>query len=479
MNFRKILRDALTIKFDKAFGLDIGDRSVEIIELEKVFKFNVITYGRTELPEGVVENGKILNQNILAEKIKKLLKDAKPKVSTNKVIVSLPDSQIFLECFTVDAKLRGSTLSKVITDKVSLSMPNSLDKTYWDYIEKPLVDKTKKMIMFVSIPKDVAGNYVKFCNSIGLEVVSLCTESLSLARTILKSSVKQSLIMDIGSRSTNLNFFDSNDKINMSITLPVAGEHMTLAVKESLKLETPEAEAMKVKFGFKEAKDNDVRKSIMPVMEDILKETKSAIEYYEETFNQKLEDVYLIGGSALLPGIVEVVKSAIKKEVQIASSSSSIDLTSIGKGNTFPLFANVIGLGMLGSSGEFQDLNMLKKMPSSEVNSVNKLNLFNMGYLTKVNAFRSVINNKYMLVMMVVLIGVIFAVLLQQTKSFAPDEVVPTTVKAPVARVVVPARIGTSTTPGMGSSTLPRIGTSTRPMGTSTVSKPIIPGLTR
>lgn len=89
-----------------------------------------------------------------------------------------------------------------------------------------------------------------------------------------------------------------------------------------------------------------------------------------------------------------------------------------GKNNSFPLFANVMGLGMLGSSAGFNDVNLLKKMPSSEVNSVNKLNLFSMGYLSKVNTIRTIFNNKFVLVVMVVLVGVIFAILLQQAQSF-------------------------------------------------------------
>ncbi len=419
MNFKQILKETMTIKFDKAFGLDISDRSIEIIELEKVFKFSVVTYGRVELPLGIVENGRILDSNILAEKIKKLLKEAKPRVSTNKVIVSLPESQVFVKCFTIDAKLRSSALAQAIVDKVSLSLPGNIDKTYWDFIEKPMADKTKKMIMFVSVPKEVANSYVKFCNSIGLEVVSLCTESLSLARTILKSSNRQSLLIDIGSTATNLSFFDSNDKINLSITLPVAGERMTEAVKIGLKIDMIEAEALKIKLGFKDNKDNAVKPLILPIMEEILKEIKTAIEYYESTFNQKLDDIYIIGGSALLPGIADIVKNNLKKEVQIALAGSNIRMNSLaGKTNNFALFANVIGLGMLGASGEFKDLNLLKKMPSSEVNFVNKLNLFSMGYLSKVNAFRTVMNNKFVLAVMIILIGIIFAVLLQQTKNF-------------------------------------------------------------
>ncbi len=420
MNSKKILRDTLTIKFDKAFGLDIGDRSVEIVELEKVFKFSIVTYGRTELPVGIVENGRILNQAVLAEKLKKLLKEVKPrKVSTNKVILSLPESQVYIKCFEVDSKLKAGNLSLAVTDNVSLTMPINIDKTFWDFVEKPLPDKNKKLIMFISVPKEVAGSYVRFCNSIGLEVVSLCIESFSLARIILKSSNRQSLIVDIGARSTNLSFFDSNDKINMSVTIPVAGEHFTQAVKEKLKLENAEAEALKIKFGFKDSKDNTVRPIILPLMEDILKETDQAINYYEQAFKQKLEDIYLIGGSALLPAITEVAKNSLKREVQIATSIYSTNLNTItGKNNYFPLFANVIGLGMLGASGEFRDMNLLKKMPSSEVNSVNKLNLFSLGYLSKVNTFRTIMNNKFVLVMMVILIGIIFAILLQQAQNY-------------------------------------------------------------
>ena len=420
MNIKKILRDTLTIKFDKAFGLDIGDRSVEIIELEKVFRFSVITYGRAELGEGVVENGKIINQAVLAEKLKKLLKEVKPKkVSTNKVIVSLPESQVYVNCFTVESSLRANLLTQAIIDKASLLLPLNIDKTYWDFIEKPLPEKNQKLIMFIAVPRDVANNYVKFCNSIGLEVVSLCTESLSLARTLLKNSVKQSLIIDIGSRSTNLSFFDSNDKINMSVTVPLAGEQMTEAVKNKLKLEMAEAEALKVKWGFKEDKDNAVRSSILPILEDILKETKSAIDYYELTFKQKLDDIYIIGGSALLPGISDLVKTNLKKEIQIATSNYGLNLgVMANKANYFPLFANVIGLGMLGASGEFRDMNLLKKMPASEVNAINKLSLFDLGYLSRVNTIRTVLNNKFVLITMIILIGIIFAILFQQAQNY-------------------------------------------------------------
>lgn len=450
MSIRKIISDTLTIKFDKAFGLDIGDRSVEIIELEKVFKFSVITYGRTELPAGIVENGHIINQNILAEKLKKLLKEAKPKkVSTNKVVVSLPESQVFVKCFIVESNLKGSALMKEIVNKATLVLPINIDKTYWEYVEKPMADKTKKLIIFTSVSKDIANSYVRFCNSIGLEVVSLCIESLSLARTMLRSSNKQSLIIDIGAGATNLCFFDSNDKVNMSVSIPVAGGQLTEAIKNSLKVELVEAEALKVKFGLKNEVGNKVLPIVLPIIEDLLNETRQAINYYEETFNQKLDDVYLIGGTALLPGINEVFKAGLKKDVLPAVAAYNTNSSVIsGKDNSFPLIANVLGLGMLGASGEFRDINLIKKMPSSETNSINKLNLFNMGYLSKVNIVRTIMNNKFVLVVMLILIGVIFAVLFQQAKFYDASDVVITSNKSVITPKVktLPLVVSTSTT---------------------------------
>lgn len=465
INFKKIIKEALTIKFDKAFGLDIGDRSVEIIELEKVFKYSISTYGRIELPAGVVENGQIINQAVLAENIKKLLKNARPKkVSTNKVVLSLPESQVFVKSFTVDAKLKSGDLNRVIIDQISLLLPINLDKTYWDFSEKILNDKNKKLIIFVAVQKEIANSYVRFCNSIGLEIISLGLESFSLARTILKSSPKQSLILDIGSLSTNLSFFDSNDKINMSVTIPLAGDHFTQEIQNKLKFGLAEAEDLKVKNGFKNDKDNIIRPVILPVLEDILKEVRQSISYYEETFNQSLEDIYLIGGSALLPDITKVIKEILGREVQIATCNYSLNFETISnRGNPFPLFANVIGLGLLGSSAGFRDINLLKKMPSAEVNSVNRLNLFNMGYLSKVNTMRTVINNKFVLIIMIILIGIIFAILLQQTKSFGPDD----------TPIIAPKKVNT-----INPKPLPKVSSTTGLVSTTTKALPMIPATT-
>lgn len=420
MSFNKKLKDTLTIKLDKAFGLDISDRSVEIIELEKVFRFAVTTYGRADLQPGIIENGKILDKNALATILKDMLRAAKPKkVSTNKVIVSLPESQVYVECLVIDAKLKQSEIESLVEEKIALELPVGLSKMYWDFLLKSIPDRSKKILIFVGVMKDVAKDYVAFCNSIGLEVVSLSVESLSLARAILKKSDKQSLIIDIGARSSNLVFYDGGDKVNMSTNISIGGEDFTQSIVVGLGKEPDQAEALKKQWGFSGGTSNPVLSAISKPLVDLAKEIVDGVKYFEATFKQSLDEIYLIGGGSLTPGIAPELKKLIGREVQLVTVGNHIDLSALGdKAKVFSLFANVIGLGMLGASGEFSDINLLKSMPKSEVNTVNRLNLFKLGYLSRVNAIRTVFNNKYVLIVMIVLVGLIFAILLQQAENY-------------------------------------------------------------
>ncbi len=418
MDFKKNLKEALTIKFDKAFGLDISDRSVEIAELEKVFRFTVTTYGRADLPVNVVNEGRIIDPDTLALKIKNLLREVKPKkVSTNKVILSLPEAQTFFQSFIIGANIKGSELNKQVMEKITLNSPIHPDKMYWDISYELLPDKKNKVVMFVGVPKEVATSYVKLCNSIGLEVVALSTEAFSLSRVILKKSDKQSLIIDIGSDVTNLVYFDGADKIQMAVSVPIAGELFTQIILAKLGLDRDAAESLKIKEGF--LKNGQVKEIIMPLLEDLAQEIKVSIEYYESNFNQKLDEIHLTGGSALLPEIVNNLKELVGRDIKIVSSGNNISLSFLSdKSKNFPLFTNVLGLGMLGASAQFKDFNLLKKMPHSEINDVDRLNLFKMGYLSRVNTIRMIFNNKYVLVTLILLIGVIFAVLIQQAETF-------------------------------------------------------------
>ncbi len=58
---------------------------------------------------------------------------------------------------------------------------------------------------------------------------------------------------------------------------------------------------------------------------------------------------------------------------------------------------------MLGASNEFEDINLLKQVPSSKINDIRRGELFKSGYLSKITAFRIFLNSRMMLVVSLIL----------------------------------------------------------------------------
>ena len=62
----------------QSVGLDISDRSVKYVSLKKTKNsVRINTYGRQEIPAGIVESGKIINKDALAEIIRSIVKKEK------------------------------------------------------------------------------------------------------------------------------------------------------------------------------------------------------------------------------------------------------------------------------------------------------------------------------------------------------------------------------------------------------------------
>ena len=77
-------------KSKKGIGIEITSEKVNLVQLRRKGQssYKLVTYGSVELPEGTVEEGRILDPVALGEVIRSLLADKKIKVK--KVATALP-----------------------------------------------------------------------------------------------------------------------------------------------------------------------------------------------------------------------------------------------------------------------------------------------------------------------------------------------------------------------------------------------------
>ena len=321
----------------------------------------VLAYNRVILEEGIVQDGKIVKKEALVKKLKELLSGITPRPS--KAILSLPESKIFIHYFELPRNLQGEALREKILEESSKIIPLNQERICWDYIA--ISNKESQHVVYIGTLKEIIDEYIGIMRLVGIETVAVDAESLSLGRALIgKPFLKSSLmIIDIGARTTNVSIFNSAKLLALSITIPIAGNNFTRDIAEKLKIKRNEAEKLKRKFGFDDKKEENKILSILQAnFQPIIKELKEAISYYENNRGEKIEEIILAGGSALLPKVNEYLAMNLEKKVKIGDPLERIkDNQLIDKKYSPILFANVIGLALRSTGDISKGINLLKK----------------------------------------------------------------------------------------------------------------------
>lgn len=319
--------------FKSSFGLDISDHSIEVLELSS--KNKVKAFARILLEQGIVKDGKILNKEKLAEKIKEVV--AKAKIKSKKVVLALPESKTFIHFFEKPEDIK---------EQAAKLIPWNLEEIYFDIQDT----------LYVAVPKSIVDGYLEVLNKLGLEPIAFEIESLALGRAL---RAKNCLVVDIGARTTNLSIFDKNKKLKISANVAMAGNHFTKSIADKLKISLREAEKLKASYGLNETKkEGEVMLVLQKELQPIIEKIKKIINFYGKDINQ----VLLVGGSAQIPKIDSYFSSNLNLKVSIGKSSIAKQLK-----QKSILFNMVIGLALraLKRKPETAGINLLpaKKKP--------------------------------------------------------------------------------------------------------------------
>src|SRR3972149_9937492 len=165
-----------------AFGLDISDTSLEMVEFQKKGgKVILSAVGRMILSKGVIEDGKIWDEQKLAAAIRDLCAKTQPqKISTKLVIASLPESKIFTHHFKLPITIQANDLAGALKFEAEGVVPASQDELLFDYkiIKK---DAGKQEILYVAGFKKIAESYAGTLRLAGLGPISLGGRALGIA----------------------------------------------------------------------------------------------------------------------------------------------------------------------------------------------------------------------------------------------------------------------------------------------------------
>jgi Tfp pilus assembly PilM family ATPase len=238
MNFISSLKTQIQkISFSKpVIGISITDASIAVVKLNN--NGEVVTSGKIELGKD-----EISNQKIMLERLQAVLKNTRPQSldstkKKQKVIVNLPEAKVYIESLKFAEKLSGDDLRQKVAETAAKIMPLDFDEIYWDYAEIPAMKNSKEIqVVFIAVEKPIADAIAGLLNLANLELVAFELESVALGRVLFDPTVaKNTAILDLGAKISNLSIFDATGALCSANTIPVT------LIEEKSEEEKPEQE---------------------------------------------------------------------------------------------------------------------------------------------------------------------------------------------------------------------------------------------
>jgi type IV pilus assembly protein PilM len=176
-------------KSKKGIGIEITSEKVNLVQLRRKGQssYKLVTYGSVELPEGTVEEGRILDPVALGEVIRSLLADKKIKVK--KVATALPGRETVSRLIRLPAEIPDLELREmVLNQEASLYLPFPREDADVDYqklgttLDDDGIERIE--ILMVATPKEVTDSYMQALEIAQLEVDVVEISSFAVIRAM-------------------------------------------------------------------------------------------------------------------------------------------------------------------------------------------------------------------------------------------------------------------------------------------------------
>lgn len=317
-----------TDPFPKAFGLDIGDLSIKLVQLKrnslfhKQHSFVVENCRSINLPPGLIVNGELQKPEGVRKRIEHLLHgqgEQKP-ITSPWVVSALPESQTFIKLIETN-----TPPEKLLEEDIRLLAKKHLpfednDSFYLKWQIMPNIDgeNNKTRILIGAAIKVIADSYTYLLESLGLGVIALEIEALAIARAMITAQKgyegEARALLDLGATRSSFIIYD-HDIIQFSTSLPFSGEIITTALSQKLHITDEEAEEIKIKQGLDYKKRKDTSWLIMEKLTaDLIEYIQDSINFYYTHFpnTNRVTRITMCGGGSNLNRLNTILSHQLK-----------------------------------------------------------------------------------------------------------------------------------------------------------------------
>lgn len=328
-----------------ATALDIGTYSIKAISGSTGQKIHVKTIVEAFNTTGVA----VPTDEGSLDRLIKLL-DAvftEHKLPTKDVRIALPETVVSTKVITMPP-LSDAELASAISWQAEQHIPIPPDDLALEYevLYRPAKNSNELMkVLVVGVRKQVIDRFVMMFNALGIEPTIIESQMLSIIRSLgFEEADPPTLITHIGATSMHLCVM-AKQLPEVVFSHLSGGMLLNKALEQTLGLDASQAEQYKCSFGLDQQQfEGKVREAMMPTVGVLVGEMKKTLQFYNGSNpNNPIKRLVLTGGTASLPGLVQMITAEIGLEVLIGSPFAS-STGSIPKQINQPAMAVCVGL---------------------------------------------------------------------------------------------------------------------------------------
>ena len=314
-------------------GLDISTSGVKLVELAEVGKgeISLERFASESLPRGAVVDGNIENIDQVSEAVRRVRKKSGTKA--RHVALGMPPASVITKKIILPGGMSEDELELQVETEASQYIPFALDEVSLDFdVVGPLPNSPEDVeVLLAATRKEKVEDRVAVAEAAGLTPLVMDIESYA-ARAAIDRIIAQLPkggqgqivgLFQIGAQVTHVSVLMDGQTI-YEREQPFGGNQLTQDIVRAYGLSHEEAETKK-RAG--ELPEGYERELLEPFLENVALEVTRAIQFFfTSTPYTRIDQIFLAGGCAIIPGLVEIVADRTKISASVISPFKGMQL---------------------------------------------------------------------------------------------------------------------------------------------------------
>jgi type IV pilus assembly protein PilM len=296
---------------------------LEIVDAGKG-AYRVERYAIEPLPRDAVVDGNINNLEAVAESVKRAHKRLATR--TKHVAMAVPTGAVITKKIIVQSSLREDELEVQVETEANQYIPFALEEVNLDFqvIGPSPSSPEEQEVLIAATRKEKVEDRVAVAESAGLKPLVMDVESYAqqsalsmVVRQLPKEGKDRNVaVVDIGASVMNVSVL-RNDQSVYTREQAFGGNQLTQDIVSRYGMSPEEAEAAKRSGSLPDDFEAEV---LRPFMENLAIEVQRALQFFfTSTQYSSVDHILLAGGSAVIPGLDEVVSARTQVQTMVAN----------------------------------------------------------------------------------------------------------------------------------------------------------------